>query len=76
MCEWVYPRRKIDEDRLVVVVEGIHYIGAELDDLVEHVLHSPGEAPPVGQHHQGQLLAVEVVDGLGRLEGRVGEPHL
>ena len=61
---------------LVVVVEGIHNVGAKLDDLVEHVLHAPGEAPPVGQHHQRQLLAVEVVDGLGRLEGRVGEPDL
>ena len=39
-------------------------------------LHAPGEAPPVGEHHEGQALAVEVTDGLGRLERRVGEPHL
>ena len=39
-------------------------------------LHAAGEAPPVGEHHEGQALAVEVADGLGRLEGRVGEPHL
>ena len=38
--------------------------------------HAPGEPPPVGKDHQGQLLPVEIIDGLGRLIGRIWEPHL
>ena len=38
--------------------------------------HATRESSPVGKDHEWQLFAVEVVDGLGRLVGRVGEPHL
>lgn len=45
--------------------------------LAEHVARAAGEAAPVGKDDQGQVLpAVKVLDGLRRLKGRVGVPHL
>lgn len=38
--------------------------------------HATGEPPPVGKDHEGQLLPVEILDGLRCLVGRVWEPHL
>jgi hypothetical protein len=68
--------RQVDNDGLFVLRERVHNVGAELDHLVEHVLHAAGEAAPVGQDDEGEALAAEVVDGLGRLKGGVGEPDL
>ena len=45
--------------------------------LAEHVARAAREAAPVGKDDEGQVLpAIEVLDGLRRLEGRVGVPHL
>ncbi|PNY27761.1 Uncharacterized protein TCAP_02317 [Tolypocladium capitatum] len=69
-------RRNVDKDGLLKLDQGIDDEGAVLENLVEHVALTAREASPVGQDHQRQLLAVvEVVDGLRRLEGRVGVPH-
>lgn len=45
-------------------------------DLVKHVAHATGEAAPVCKDKERQALALKVADGLGRLVGRVGIPHL
>ncbi|GFF28865.1 hypothetical protein IFM46972_02469 [Aspergillus udagawae] len=51
-------------------------VGTVLEDLVVHVTLTTGETSPVGQDHDGQLLAiVEVTESLSSLEGRVGVPH-
>ena len=39
-------------------------------------LHAAGEAPPVGEDDERQLLPVEQLDALSRLVGGVREPHL
>lgn len=46
--------------------------GAELEDLAVHVAGAAGEAAPVGEDHEGEVLpAVEVVDRLRSLVRRV-----
>mmetsp|Transcript_32105 Transcript_32105/g.81796 ORF Transcript_32105/g.81796 Transcript_32105/m.81796 type:complete len:1343 (-) Transcript_32105:2244-6272(-) len=69
-------RRDVHEDRLLVVAQVVDDEGAELEDLAVHVTRAAREAAPVGEDHHGQVLAREVVDGLRRLVGRVGVPHL
>lgn len=38
--------------------------------------HAAGEAPPVGEDHQREVLPVEVPNSLGCFKGRVWEPDL
>lgn len=38
--------------------------------------HAAGEAPPVGEDHQREMLPVEVPNSLGCFKGRVWEPDL
>ena len=60
--------RQVDEEGLLVVVDGIDNVRAVLEDLLKHVALATGEATPVGQNHQRKLLAmIEVVDRLCRL---------
>ena len=66
----------VDEDWLGAGAQLVHDVGAELEHLVEHVLHAAREAAPVGEHHDGQALVAEVLDGLCRLVRRVRVPHL
>ena len=67
--------RNVDEDGLLELDEGVNDEGAILEDLVVHVALTTREATPVGKDHERKLLAVvEVVDGLGSLEGGVGVP--
>ena len=67
----------VDEDGVLVLHQGVHDHGAELQDLVVHVPGASGEAAPVGEDHHRQVLApVEVPEGLCGFEGAVGEPHL
>lgn len=47
-----------------------------LQHALEEVPLPPGKAAPVGQDEQWQALPVKLLDGLGRLVGRVGPPHL
>lgn len=45
--------------------------------LAEHVPSTTGETPPVGKDDEREILTtVEVLNGLSRLESRVGVPHL
>mmetsp|Transcript_57558 Transcript_57558/g.137061 ORF Transcript_57558/g.137061 Transcript_57558/m.137061 type:complete len:337 (-) Transcript_57558:23-1033(-) len=67
----------VDENRVLVVHQSIHDHGAELQDLVVHVPGASGEAAPVGEDKQRQVLAqVEVADGRGGFVGGVREPNL
>ena len=67
----------VDNDGLVVLGELVDDEGAELEHLLEHILAAAREAAPVCEDDKGEALArVEVLDGLGCLVGRVGEPHL
>ncbi|RUS26109.1 hypothetical protein BC938DRAFT_471233 [Jimgerdemannia flammicorona] len=67
----------IHENGLLVVGQRVDDVRTVLENFVEHVALTTGEATPVGEDDQRQLLAlVEVVDGLSSLEGRIGVPHL
>ncbi|GJD05392.1 hypothetical protein ColKHC_14217 [Colletotrichum higginsianum] len=68
--------RNVDKDGLLELDEGVDDVGTVLQNLVVHVALTTRETSPVGEDHERQLLTVvEVVDGLGSLEGRVGVPH-
>mmetsp|Transcript_89339 Transcript_89339/g.257689 ORF Transcript_89339/g.257689 Transcript_89339/m.257689 type:complete len:424 (+) Transcript_89339:429-1700(+) len=70
-------RGDIDGHWVAVFNQCVHDHGAVLQHLGEHVACAPGEAAPVREDHQRQVLAaVEVADGLRGLVGGVGIPDL
>lgn len=50
--------------------------GTDLGPPSAGTFHATGEAPPVGEDHQREVLPVEVPNSLGCFKGRVWEPDL
>mmetsp|Transcript_13887 Transcript_13887/g.33109 ORF Transcript_13887/g.33109 Transcript_13887/m.33109 type:complete len:578 (-) Transcript_13887:4136-5869(-) len=67
---------QVDVDGVLVLAKGINDLGTELENLAGHITATAGESTPVGKDHDGKTLLVEVLDGLGRLEGGIGEENL
>mmetsp|Transcript_106671 Transcript_106671/g.340410 ORF Transcript_106671/g.340410 Transcript_106671/m.340410 type:complete len:455 (-) Transcript_106671:5304-6668(-) len=69
--------RDVHEDGVLVIDQGIDDLGTKFENLVVHVPGAAGEAAPIREDDERQVLAVvEVADRGGRLEGTVREPNL
>lgn len=69
-------RWDVDEDRLLVLDEGIDDVRTILKNFVVHITLTTRETSPVGEDHERQLFTVvEVTNGLGGLERGVRVPN-
>ena len=74
MAAQLATRWDVDEDGACALAQSVDDVRAVLEYFVEHVAHPAGEAAPVGEDKDRQLLAAGVADGLRGLKRRVGVP--
>ena len=69
-------RRHVEYYRKIVLRQLVHYHGPVLQNLLVELQLTPCEAPPVREYDQRFPLPSHELYPLGRLERRVGIPHL